>query len=156
MTGPLLICFDDSDEARRAIDVAGCLFPGARATVLHLWWSLESTRAYRYSLAGATGALEEQMDALEGAGGEVAGRTAERGAELARQAGLEAEPLAIEVDGEPHEIVDRAAEDLDAALVVVGSRGLGPIQSMALGGFSRALMHNCRRPVLVVPRSRDD
>jgi nucleotide-binding universal stress UspA family protein len=156
MPGPLLICFDDSEESREALLAAGRLFPGAPATILHVWRSLESTRAYRYSLAGAAGAPTEQTDELDAAGDEVAEQTAERGVELARQAGLDAQALALEVEDEPHEIVERVADDLDAAVVVVGSRGLGPIESMALGGFSRALMHNCRRPVLVVPRSRDD
>jgi nucleotide-binding universal stress UspA family protein len=123
MTVPLLVCFDDSDESREAIRVAGRLFPRARATVLHLWWSLESARAYRYSLAGATGALAEQIDALEAADEEVAEQTAEHGVELARQAGLDAEALALEAEDDPHEIVERGADRLDAAVVVVGSRG---------------------------------
>ncbi|HXD60237.1 MAG TPA: universal stress protein [Thermoleophilaceae bacterium] len=156
MSRPLLICFDDSEESRQAIAAAGRLFPGARATVLHLWWSLESSRAYRYSLAGATGALSQQLDELEAGGREYAERTAEHGVELAREAGLDAEALALEVEDEPYELVDQVADDLDADVVIVGSRGLGPIQSMALGGFSRAVVHHCRRPVLVVPGSRDD
>jgi hypothetical protein len=31
---PILICYDDSDGARHAIDVAASLFPGRRAVVL--------------------------------------------------------------------------------------------------------------------------
>ena len=36
-TGPILLCYDSSDGARRAIEVAGALFPGRKAVVLHVW-----------------------------------------------------------------------------------------------------------------------
>ena len=35
--GPLLLCYDGSDGAYRAIGTAGALFPGQRAVVLHVW-----------------------------------------------------------------------------------------------------------------------
>lgn len=34
---PILICYDGSAGARRAIETAGGLFPGRRAIVLHAW-----------------------------------------------------------------------------------------------------------------------
>jgi nucleotide-binding universal stress UspA family protein len=153
MSGPLLICFDDSDESKHAILEAARLFPGAHATVLHVWRSLESTWAYRYSVAGATGVLAEEM---ETAGEEMAEQIAGRGAEIARRAGLDAEALAVEAQDELHEAVADVAERVDATVVVLGSRGLGPIRSMALGGFSRAVIHASRRPVLVVPFPHDE
>ena len=36
-TGPIMLCYDRSDGARRAIEVAGALFPGREAVVLHVW-----------------------------------------------------------------------------------------------------------------------
>ena len=70
--GPVLICFDDSPGSRLAIAEAARLFPGAPAVVLHVWRPFESTAAYRYSAAGITGALEEQMRELDAAGQETA------------------------------------------------------------------------------------
>jgi nucleotide-binding universal stress UspA family protein len=37
-------------------------------------------------------------------------------------------------------------------LVVCGSRGYGPIQSVLLGGVSHRLLRESRAPVIVVPR----
>ena len=147
----LLICFDDSEPSRHAITEAARLFPGARAVVLHVWASIESTAAYRYSAAGASGVLKEAMDELDDAGQRAALAIAEQGVQLARDAGLEAEALAVEVQEHASSSVAEQAERLDASVVVMGSRGMGPLQSLALGGFSTSALHRLRRPVLVVP-----
>jgi nucleotide-binding universal stress UspA family protein len=148
---PLLICFDDSEPSRQAIAEAARLFPGARAVVLHVWASIESTAAYRYSAGGASGVLREAMDELDDAGQRAAQEIADKGARLARDAGLDAEALAVEVEDHASSSVAEEADRLDAAAVVMGSRGLGPLQSLALGGFSTSALHRLHRPVLVVP-----
>lgn len=154
MNGPILICFDDSESARHAVAEAGRLFPGSKAVVLHVWRSIESTVAYRYSAAGLTGALREAMHELESAGSDAARAIAEQGATLAREAGLDAEARAVEAEDHVDECVAAEAERVDASVVVMGSRRLGAIQSMALGGFSAAALHRSQRPVLVVPALR--
>jgi nucleotide-binding universal stress UspA family protein len=146
-----LICFDDSPGARGAIAEAGRLFPGAAAVVLHVWRPLEATAAYRYSAAGVTGALDEQMRELDAAGQDAAQAIAERGAELAREAGLSAEPRAVKVEDHEDLAVRSVAGEVDARVIVMGSRQLGAIQAMALGGFSHGVLHSSNRPVLIVP-----
>ena len=42
------------------------------------------------------------------------------------------------------------ADEIDANLIVVGSRGLGAIGSTLLGSVSRKVLHDARRPVLIV------
>jgi nucleotide-binding universal stress UspA family protein len=152
---PVVICFDGSEESRRAASEAGRLFPGARALVLHVWQSIESTMAYRYSAAGLTGALKEAMDELEASGQAAAEAVAEEGAQLARQAGLEAEPVAVEAPEHVWSTVVDLLERRDASVAVMGTRGLGPVESRALGGFSNAVVHHSRRPVLLIPRPSD-
>jgi nucleotide-binding universal stress UspA family protein len=151
MSRPILICFDDSETARHALSVAARLFPGAQAVVLHVWRSLESTVAYRYSAAGLTGALHDAMEELDNAGSDAAQAIAERGASLAREAGLGAEARAVQAENHLDDCVAAEAERADASVVVMGSRRLGAIQAMALGGFSAAALHRSERPVLVVP-----
>jgi nucleotide-binding universal stress UspA family protein len=43
------------------------------------------------------------------------------------------------------------ADDVGAALIVVGSRGRGPLASALLGSVSRALARGARCPVMIVP-----
>jgi nucleotide-binding universal stress UspA family protein len=152
---PVLICFDESPGGQTAIAEVGRLFPTQPAIVVHVWRPLEATAAYRYSAAGITGALDEQMRELDAAGQRAAEEIAERGAELARGAGLDADARAVAVDDDVPAAVSALADDVDACVVVMGSRGLGAIQAIALGGFSHGVLHRSRRPVLVVPSADD-
>ena len=45
-----------------------------------------------------------------------------------------------------------AVEEFDASMLVVGTRGLGPLSGLLLGSISRRLMFSTRRPLVVVPR----
>ena len=67
---------------------------------------------------------------------------------LAEERGIEAQTKLLA--GDPaHEIV-AYADEIDADLIVVGSRGLGTISSALLGSVSHKLLHAAKRPVMVV------
>jgi nucleotide-binding universal stress UspA family protein len=51
---------------------------------------------------------------------------------------------------EPGALLTLAREE-DAALIVVGSRGLGAVRSALLGSFSRSVLADAPCPVVVVP-----
>jgi nucleotide-binding universal stress UspA family protein len=53
------------------------------------------------------------------------------------------------VYGSPADVLLKMGEGLDAAFVVVGSRGVG--DELALGSTSHHVVHHCDRPVVVVP-----
>jgi len=53
--------------------------------------------------------------------------------------------------GEPVDALARRAADDRGSLIVVGSRGLGPVRSAVLGSVSNALVAAASVPVLVVP-----
>ena len=53
--------------------------------------------------------------------------------------------------GQVAQTLSVAAEDLDADMIVVGSRGRSNVASLTLGSVSHKLLHLARRPVLVVP-----
>jgi nucleotide-binding universal stress UspA family protein len=59
---------------------------------------------------------------------------------------VEAEALV----GDPAEVLRDFSEGLD--LLVVGSRGYGPLRAVLLGSVSRRLMTEAHCPVIVVPR----
>ena len=53
--------------------------------------------------------------------------------------------------GDPAEILARASEQLD--LLLVGSRGYGPLHSVMVGGVAGRLVREAACPVIVLPRS---
>jgi nucleotide-binding universal stress UspA family protein len=48
-------------------------------------------------------------------------------------------------------LVERAAEDADADLIVVGTHGRSGVTAAFMGSVARGLCHTSHRPVLVVP-----
>ena len=84
--------------------------------------------------------LSEQMEIARAA---LEGATARAG-----ELGVEAESEILE--GDPAEQILGLARSRDVDLVVVGSRGRGPISAALLGSVSRAVVNGADRPVLVV------
>jgi nucleotide-binding universal stress UspA family protein len=80
-------------------------------------------------------------------------RTAlERALQTAEERGLKAETKLLVGDA-AHQIA-AYADEVDADLIVVGSRGLGTISGTLLGSVSRAVLHDTKRPVLIVRASK--
>jgi nucleotide-binding universal stress UspA family protein len=64
------------------------------------------------------------------------------------------EPAARLLEGSPsQQLADEASVAVD--LMVVGSRGYGPLQRVLLGSVSTSLMHSAPCPVMVVPRTAE-
>jgi len=54
-------------------------------------------------------------------------------------------------DGNPVQVLLAAADDHDADVIVVGSRGFGGFPTLLLGSTSTQLAQHSHRPVLIVP-----
>jgi nucleotide-binding universal stress UspA family protein len=54
-------------------------------------------------------------------------------------------------DAPPGTLIARAAADCDADLIVVGTRGHGPLVGAVTGSVAQHLLHEARCPVLAVP-----
>ena len=65
---------------------------------------------------------------------------------LLSERGIQGE--AIEAQGDPGSLVVEASKDAD--LVIVGSRGLNPVQRLLLGSVSSKVVHRAECDVLVV------
>ena len=134
---PILLCYDGSDDAFRAIEFAGSLFPGRPAIVLSVW--------EKYGVLSGIPRVDDEL--MQAATEEMA----EDGSERALTAGFAAEPLAVEAeDGVAAAIID-AADEHDATLIVMGTRGNTGIRSLLLGSISNDVAHRAHRPLLIVP-----
>jgi nucleotide-binding universal stress UspA family protein len=153
MPDPLLIAYDGSEDAKYAIRSAAGLLAVKNALVVTVWHPTSDLGAFAWYGAGPNMVNFSELDR---AGAEAGGRVAEQGAQIARNAGLHAESLAIEATPPVWKtIVDTAALH-DAAAIVMGSRGLTGLRSMLLGSVSNAVVHHADRPTLVIHRPDDD
>ena len=143
---PILIAYDGSDAARTAIARAGELLGPRPAQVLTTWQPV--------SLGVATGvAPPVYIPDLETAYERHATETAAEGVTLAEAAGFSAEPVVVpEPNGCWTAILD-AADLADAALIVMGARGLSGVKSALLGSVSNGVLHHSERPVFVAHAS---
>ncbi|GAA4311113.1 nucleotide-binding universal stress UspA family protein [Actinomadura luteofluorescens] len=152
----VLIAYDGSDDARAAVEyVARHLRAGP--TVIMTVWEPLLTQISWAPLAAAVpvaGRLDEGEQYEEE---KQAERLAQQGADIAAKAGLTDVAVRAERGGGPvwAAIVD-VAEELNASLVVTGSRGLAGARSVILGSVSTRVLHHAHRPVLVVPPPKED
>jgi nucleotide-binding universal stress UspA family protein len=144
---PILICYDGSPGARRAITGAAHLLPGLRAVVLDVGQVL--TVAESYAAFGPAVPDFEEYNA------EQARAQAEAGAEYARRAGFTAEARADVAAPTWAGVVD-VANEIDAAVIVVGSRGLRGIKERLEGSVSYQIAEHAAalRPAEPVPRGK--
>ena len=148
----VLICYDGSADAQAAIDRAGQLMPGSDATVLVIWETILETMTRNGSLGmglGMVGAYgDEEADA---AIKKAALDTATDGAQRAAAAGLVAHPRIASRQGDIAGSILAVAADVDADVIVLGTRGRSGVKSLMLGSVSHAVLHHADRPVLVIP-----
>ncbi|GLZ07474.1 universal stress protein [Actinomadura sp. NBRC 104412] len=142
----MLIAFDGSEDARAAIAYAGARIRPEPAVVLTVWEPLLTQTAWPPTaepmpLPGETWAEEREAERIAG-----------EGARLALDAGLpDARPRAERGAGPVWATIVDVARELDATLIVTGSRGLSGVKSVLLGSVSDRVLHHADRPVLIVP-----
>jgi nucleotide-binding universal stress UspA family protein len=144
---PILICYDGSDGARHAIDVAADLLGARRAIVLDVGPPL--TQAESYATLGPV----VPGEAFEELNMDDASQRAAAGVERASNAGFAAEARA-ELDAPTWEGIIDVADEIDAAVIVTGSRGLMGARSVLEGSVSRDVAEHAGRPVLIVPPAK--
>jgi nucleotide-binding universal stress UspA family protein len=144
----LLLCYDGSPSAKYAISVAQAAFGSAPATLLHVWtppFPAADTFGVAARPAGVSLADLEQV-ALERA--QV---IAQQGYELAHRPDSVMDIRVERCGASLWRTVLDVADELDAELIVVGTRGVTVVQSALLGSVSNSVVNHSERPVLVVP-----
>ncbi len=155
MGGPILIGYDGSPASRHAVGEAGALLAGRPALVVVVWkqglafelQELPTVAGLPPTPVDVRAALEIE-DALY----ERSRRLAEQGAQIAREAGFQAESLVIadEVDVTIAETIVNVARERGAQAIVVGAHGHGRMSEILLGSTSRDVIRRATCPVVVV------
>jgi nucleotide-binding universal stress UspA family protein len=144
---PILICFDDSEASRRSIDAAATLLGHRHAVVLDIGPQMTAGQSLAAVQPVVPGNAFEEVNA------EDALKRARAGAELARKAGFDAEARSQVETPYWQGIVD-VADEIDAAVIVIGSRGLSGAREAFRGSVSHEVAEHSDRPVLIVPPPR--
>jgi nucleotide-binding universal stress UspA family protein len=158
--GLVLIAYDGSPAADHALREAGALLGGRPALVLVVWKTglgFELIQTPPGSL-GMRPAVLDVSRALEvdRALAEHAQRIAQHGAALAREAGFDAEGLAV-ADAPAVPVagtIVRLAGERDAQAVVLGAHGKGRVTEVLLGSTSREVVRRAEWPVVIVRDER--
>jgi nucleotide-binding universal stress UspA family protein len=144
----ILICYDGTTGSERAIKVAAALLGPRRAVVLDVGVPITPAESLVSVSSVVPGqAFEElnQSDALE---------RARSGAEFARHAGFDAEARS-EISAPTWEGIVNVADEIDAPVIVIGSRGQSGARELFNGSVSHDVAAHAGRPVLVVPPADD-
>ncbi|WP_284335560.1 universal stress protein [Comamonas sp. NoAH] len=136
----IMIAVDGSSESLQAVHQALSLIErGLRAEI-----ALVNVQEPASLLQLAT----QDSDAIAAAAVEAGEHLMAEGAALLDAAGV---GYSMEVVlGSPSTVLVDMAEQLNADLVILGARGMGAIQSAMVGSVSKAVIHRCTRPVLIV------
>jgi len=128
--GPIVIGLDGSEGATRALDWAIDLAEATGARIV----------AVNAPILGANNAM---MDAARQALEQSCAPIGARGV-----------PYETRIEpGDARTALEQVADETDASLLVVGTRGLGPVRGLLLGSVAGYVARYSHRPIAIVPRS---
>jgi nucleotide-binding universal stress UspA family protein len=133
----ILVAYDDTAPSRRALDRAAMLAEafGARVLVTSIAELVHSSPRSITQI--------DRGDGVGTAADEVGAAQA-----MLEERGIDAETVAV--TGDPGSSIARIAEERNADLVVVGTRGLGPIQRLLGQSVSQSVARRVRCDLLIV------
>lgn len=136
MSAGVVVGYDGSDCARVAL---------ATAADIAKHYGEKLIIAFAYEVNRVAGEVGDYHHALE----DLAQTRLEEGAALVRDSGLEIEAVIMEES--PAKALVDLADEKDARVIVVGTRGERPLHAALIGSTPQKLVSISQRPVLVVP-----
>jgi nucleotide-binding universal stress UspA family protein len=135
----VLVPLDGSTEAERALEVGRDLTKRAEAQVAVVRaWQLPPPGGFEYSYYS-----EDLIGTFKTTAEEYISRTAKP------------EEKRYVAQGAASVVIQEAATQLDAGLVVMTSSGKGLARRLALGSITDRLMHSLHRPMLIIPPAKE-
>ena len=134
----ILVAYDDTEPARRALDRAATLAQAFGSRVL-----VTSIAALHYSSPRLTLTVRERGEGIAAREEDL-----QQAQAILEERGIPAETLAAR--GDPATAIARLAEEHDVDLVVVGSRELGALQRLLGQSVSQAVSRRVRCDLLIV------
>jgi len=144
----VILATDGSEGARKAALFTRDLFrsrPGVEVIILHVVSSFQHlmTPSHELGLARWSELLREMEQAARA-------KAREFMREIEELFGEETRTTVMVTVGDPASEIVHLAKEEKADLVILGSRGLGQVQSLLLGSVSDRVVHLAPCPVLVV------
>ena len=144
LPGRILLALDGSREAaaasRTAVEIAN-----ATGSELHILFALFTSETLPYPYPYARERWESSVERAKHRAQEFVDEQAER---------IEAEGGRVKdahlAFGKPDQEIVKLGEELDVALIVVGSQGLGGVRRALMGSISGSVVRHAHGPVLVV------
>ena len=133
MLEKILLAVDESEHARKVVSAAAELARAGGGTVhvLHV-----------HEVVFASATVDDDSP-------EAARRLVDEVVQELGQAGVAAEGSVRSTTAGPARAILEYARDLDATLIVLGSRGLGGLRSLVLGSMPSGAAHHAHRPLLI-------
>lgn len=150
----ILFCYDGSESAKRALEVAPQTLREDGITLLYVWNPPDETLLSSSSATGITTGPIPSGTTQQAAVIQHAQDLVDDGETLAAELGLDVSVREARNDSTIWQTILDVADELDAQLIVAGTRGTTAVQENMLGSVSSGLVHHARRPVLIVPAGR--
>ncbi|WP_246284616.1 universal stress protein [Gordonia asplenii] len=157
-TTVMMIAYDGSSNADRAIEYAGRFLKADDARVVTAWEPGSASPARLSSLAAGFGpppdtTFDAGVDSEIRAEAEAVNR---HGLALAAANGLNATGSLVEVESTVWGALVAAADSLDVDLLVTGTSGSSGLRALLHSSVSQHVLQHCHRPVFVVPARCDE
>ena len=145
---PLLIAYAEfAPSAAAVLTAARRPVAGRPASVVHVWEPLQQLLVQHWLVGLAD---HPALDDAETMARGVAEHVADYGAHIATEAGLTAEPMVMRAEAPVGDTVLQVANDLESAVIVLGTHGHDGLRGPDLGRVARHVVTHGARPSLVV------
>jgi nucleotide-binding universal stress UspA family protein len=139
----ILVALDGSEHAQRALDAVLKFFV-IDSMHLHLLNVCEPVHVNEVLFKDTLADMRQLEEEHKAAGGKILATAAQK----LQQAGV-AHDCHVEL-GHPAEVISSFAVTYHCEMIVMGTRGLGAIQTLAVGSVANKVLHLAHVPVLLV------